>query len=145
MKVIEDTDHVDLDTWSLKIDKVVLEQEGDSKELQFKIDEETEIGNKMTIDLTQTLTKDTEFCLKIDYETDPTAKSLSWLTPEQTMEKTHPYLFSNSEPIYGRCIFPCQDTPSVKAPYTAKAKIKDPMTVLLSADIVKQETIDGFV
>jgi leukotriene-A4 hydrolase len=64
------------------------------------------------------------------------------LKPDQTLEKEHPYLFSQSEPIYARCIFPCQDTPTIKTPYTATVKVKKPLTVLLSADI-QSESEEG--
>jgi len=137
-----ETQTVFLDTWQLDVSKVTLTQAEDTKEVKFKIGEEIAIGSKMEIDLGAPIASSTVFALKIEYKTHPDSKALSWLGPDQTLEKEYPYLFSQSEPIYARCIFPCQDTPSVKSPYSATVKVKSPMTVLLSADIEK-ETEEG--
>lgn len=35
--------------------------------------------------------------MRITYETSKTATALQWLTPEQTLGKVHPYLFSQCQ------------------------------------------------
>ena len=35
--------------------------------------------------------------MKIDYETSDSAKALLWMDPQQTIEKTHPYMYSQCQ------------------------------------------------
>ena len=58
--------------------------------------------------------------IKINYETTQNCTALQWLSPSQTAEKTHPYMFSQCQAIHCRSMLPCQDTPSVKMPYSAE-------------------------
>jgi aminopeptidase N len=61
--------------------------------------------------------------IKIMYSTTPQCSALQWLEPNQTASKTHPYLFSQCQAIHCRSMVPCQDTPSVKAPYSAEVNL----------------------
>ncbi|KAF4125757.1 leukotriene-A4 hydrolase [Geosmithia morbida] len=56
--------------------------------------------------------------LSIDLETTDRCAALQWLTPAQTSNKKHPYVFSQCQAINARTIFPCQDTPDVKSTFT---------------------------
>ena len=58
--------------------------------------------------------------IKIEYSTSENSTALQWLPPEQTAGKTHPYMFSQCQAIHCRSMVPCQDTPSVKSPYSAE-------------------------
>jgi leukotriene-A4 hydrolase len=139
---LEDIDTVTLDTWSLNITKISysLEEDEEMQDCESKLGEETEIGSRLDITLPQKVKQGQDFNIIIEYSTSPNSKALSWLKSEQTLDKECPFLFSQSEPIYGRAIFPCQDTPSIKFPYVAHVSVKSPMTVLLSADIINQYT-----
>ncbi|KAK2708397.1 leukotriene A-4 hydrolase-like [Artemia franciscana] len=85
-------------------------------------------GSKLTIAL-----KITSATVVIEYETSPNATGLQWLNPQQTSGKTHPFLFSQCEAIHCRSVLPCQDTPAVKAPYTATVRVPKEIVVLMSA------------
>lgn len=78
------------------------------------------IGSKLTVYL-PTKTSG-EFTLVVEYETNPKASALQWLTAEQTCGKEHPYLFSQCQAIHARSLVPCQDTPAVKFTYNATVR-----------------------
>merc|ERR1719233_2647114 len=63
----------------------------------------------------------------------PTSTALQWLEPDQTLAGTHPFLFSQCQAIHCRSLVPCQDTPSVKAPYTASITAPSKLAALMSA------------
>lgn len=98
------------------------------------------IGSKLTIEL-PTKTDGTLIVL-IEYETSPTASALQWLTPEQTLGKKHPYLFSQCQAIHARSIVPCQDTPSVKFTYNANLRFPEELVGLMSA--IRKNIKPGF-
>ncbi|ORE02388.1 leukotriene A-4 hydrol [Rhizopus microsporus var. microsporus] len=125
-------DHVDkviLDTSYLDIKSVVV----NSENAKFNVAERyASLGSALTIYLPQTIEKSgTKICIQVDYSTTEKCTAIQFLEPEQTLGKTHPYLFSQSEPIHGRAMIPCQDSPSVKVTYSAK--VTSPLPVVMSA------------
>ncbi|RYP40647.1 hypothetical protein DL767_001505 [Monosporascus sp. MG133] len=56
--------------------------------------------------------------LDIGLETTKDCAGLQWMTPSQTGNKKHPYVYSQCQAILARSILPCQDTPDVKSTYT---------------------------
>ncbi|KAJ2466528.1 Leucyl aminopeptidase yscIV [Coemansia sp. RSA 2322] len=71
--------------------------------------------------------------IAIEYATTDRGGAIQFLTPEQTLGKAHPYLFTQCEEIHARSLFPCQDSPSVKIAYTADIRVPKPLTALMSA------------
>ncbi|EON68246.1 leukotriene A-4 hydrolase [Coniosporium apollinis CBS 100218] len=71
-------------------------------------------------------------CVQLDITLSTTEKctALQWLTPAQTSNKKHPYMFSQCQAIHARSIFPCQDTPDVKS--TFAFNLRSPLPVLAS-------------
>ncbi|PJF16673.1 Peptidase M1, membrane alanine aminopeptidase domain-containing protein [Paramicrosporidium saccamoebae] len=74
------------------------------------------------------------YTIDISYSTTKKSTALQWLTPEQTLGKTHPYMFSQCQAIHARSMLPCQDTPAIKATYSAHVTVPKPLNVVMSAN-----------
>ena len=59
--------------------------------------------------------------------------ALQWLKPEQTFDKVHPFMFSQSQAILARTWLPCMDVPAVKFTYNAVVNYPSELNVVMSA------------
>lgn len=77
----------------------------------------------------------------VEYTTSPPPEcgAVQWLDPAQTAGKSHPYLFTQCQPIHARSMLPCQDTPSVKTVYSAQVTVPSGLTALMSAKMIGKE------
>jgi len=128
-KVDQAVETVLLDCKTLDIMCIKLESTGE--ELSFKVDGETSYGSRLEVKLPAATPK--IFKLLCKYSTSPSCSALQWLTPEQTAGGTHPYVFSQCQAIHARSMLPCQDSPAVKATYSASITAPEGITVLMSA------------
>jgi len=69
----------------------------------------------------------------INYVTSADASALQWLSPEQTTDKQHPFLFTQSQAILARTWVPCQDTPAVRFTYSARVTVPPELMAVMSA------------
>lgn len=72
--------------------------------------------------------------LNISYTTNDKSTAVSWLTKEQTHDKTMTYLYSQCEDIACRSIAPLQDTPANKFTWKANIKVPTGFIVKMSAN-----------
>ena len=84
--------------------------QGDSDTLLF--------GRPLEIEVPRSQSK-----IVIHYRTRPSAGALQWLSPAQTYDQTHPFLFSQSQAILARTWIPLQDKPSVRFTYSAEVRL----------------------
>jgi aminopeptidase N len=89
------------------------------------------LGSPLVIELPP-LKKSTE-TIKIEYVTSPTSAALQWLTDKQTAGKHHPFMYTLSYPIGARSWIPLQDTPLVRATYSAVIHTDDDVLAVMSA------------
>lgn len=129
-KQTEDVEHVLLDIRDITVHYIKDEATGDF--LKFQIDTTlSTFGSRLEVQLPPGKDKRARIC--IEYETSTTASALQWLQPEQTAGKKCPYMFSQCQAIHARSMLPCQDTPSVKMPYSAIITVPSSLVALMSA------------
>lgn len=129
-----------LDVSDLTITEINVVSEGGKIPVNFAVtDLVKDIGAKLTIDL-PTKTSG-ELKVSIAYETSSKASGLQWLTPENTLGKKHPYMYSQCQAIHARSIVPCQDTGAVKFTFNAQVTHPPELTALMSG--VRLTSEDG--
>ena len=117
---------LDLDTRALAIDAVV---GADGAVLEHVLHAaEPILGSRLEI----AVPKGAE-SIRIRYRTAPEASALQWLTPEQTLGKKHPQLFSQCQAIHARSVLPCQDTPSIRQTFTAAVDVPASLRAVMAA------------
>lgn len=117
--------HIVLDHKNMVIEKVWV----DNSETAFKTGESDEIlGAALEIPIQQNSKS-----VKIQYHTLEDAEALQWLSPEQTNDKKHPFLFSQSQAILARTWIPLMDAPAVRFTYDAKIQVPPHLMALMSA------------
>ncbi|OJD17966.1 leukotriene A-4 hydrolase [Emergomyces pasteurianus Ep9510] len=87
-------------------------------------------GSALKIPLAEGLALGKTVDIDISVETTEKCTALQWLTPAQTSTQKHPYMFTQCQAIHARSIFPCQDTPDVKA--VIDFNISSPLPVIAS-------------
>lgn len=126
LKLAPKASKIIIDTKDLIIDKITLDN---GKLAEFSLGTKDDLlGQALTISLTEG-TKG----ISIHYQTKPTAAALQWLSPQQTADKKHPFLFSQGQAILTRTWIPCQDSPGIRITYNAKVKVPKDLLPVMSA------------
>eukprot|EP01100_Stratorugosa_tubuloviscum_P012186 TRINITY_DN565_c0_g1_i2.p1 TRINITY_DN565_c0_g1~~TRINITY_DN565_c0_g1_i2.p1 ORF type:complete len:559 (-),score=219.15 TRINITY_DN565_c0_g1_i2:432-2063(-) len=123
-----------LDVLQLNINKIELlnsKQSSSNVTLTFTINNFESFGESLEISLPQDF-NEKEFKIEIEFIASQ-GPALCWLLPSQTAGKVKPYLFTQGQACLNRSLFPCQDTPSVKATYNATVVTKVGFVALMSA------------
>ena len=81
--------------------------------------------------------------ITIYYHTGAKARALQWLNPQQTHDKKHPFLYTQSESIYARSWLPCPDGPGIRFTYSAKVKVPKELMALMSAENPQKKNDSG--
>lgn len=129
-KLSQGDDKIVLDTSHLEI--VGVDIEGDEAPWDVASKRTEPYGSPLTINVNakQLEAASPNLTVRIGVQTTKDCTALQWLTPAQTSNKKHPYMFSQCQAIHARSLLPCQDTPDVKSTY--KFNIRSPLPVLAS-------------
>ncbi len=129
-------DSVIFDTDGLTIQKVTL---GDGTAAAFTIGAPDPIlGQALRVALPKGADK-----VAISYTAGPDAKALQWLTPAQTRDKKHPFLFTQGEAILTRSWIPVQDSPGIRITYNAHVTVPAELMAVMSATNPQERSPDG--
>ncbi|WP_425223965.1 leukotriene A4 hydrolase C-terminal domain-containing protein [Psychroserpens sp.] len=81
--------------------------------------------------------------ITIHYKTTAQTEALQWLDPQQTADKTHPFLFTQGQAILTRTWIPIQDSPQIRITYNATVKVPSNLLAVMSAENPKNKSADG--
>ncbi|CAH6721375.1 leucine aminopeptidase 2 [[Candida] jaroonii] len=132
LKTLDDIEEVVLDVSFIKVNKVKV----NGQTIDFVVGDRVEpLGSALTIPFKAGKGEDLK--VDIDFETTQQCTALQFLEKEATDGKKYPYLFSQSEAIHARSLFPCFDTPGIKGTYNIT--VKSPLNVIISGRPVSQK------
>jgi len=125
-----------LDSRGLQISSIeVSVGETEAKSATFGMGETDPVkGEAIRIQLPAEFQGETDFLVKIEYQTGPDASALMWLPPELTAGGKNPFLFTQSQSIHARSWVPLQDSPGVRFTYEARIHTPLQLLALMSAD-----------
>ncbi|KAK8081894.1 leukotriene A-4 hydrolase/aminopeptidase [Apiospora saccharicola] len=123
----KESNEIILDTTSLDISSVKLNAADLKWELKQAV---APYGSPLHITVPEGAQKGAVVKLDIAVTTTKDCTGLQWMTPAQTGNKKHPYVYSQCQAILARSILPCQDTPDVKSTFTFN--ITSPLPVVAS-------------
>jgi aminopeptidase N len=121
-----------LDTRDLQIHSVGVAQAGQGhfQPTRFHVDPVNgELGSALRIAMPPQADR-----VRIAYSTSPQASGLQWLRPGQTADKSGPFLYSQAQSIHARSMAPLQDTPWVRATYTATLRVPAGLVAVMAAE-----------
>jgi leukotriene-A4 hydrolase len=128
-------DTLKLDTYDLTIDSVL----ADGKPVKFSLGSMVEhLGSPLSIPV-----KAGTSTVQIFYKTGKNPRALQWLTPQQTLGKTQPFLYTQSESIYARSWIPAPDGPGIRFSYNARVQVPNNLLALMSAENPQQKNDSG--
>ena len=106
--------------------------------LVHSLGDSTLLGRALKVDLPIGIER-----IKVEYSTGKNAKALQWLVPQQTMDKEHPFLFTQGQAILTRSWIPVQDSPGIRFTYSAKVKVPTELMAVMSASNPQKRSNDG--
>ncbi|HNR55635.1 MAG TPA: M1 family metallopeptidase [Flavobacteriales bacterium] len=124
-----------LDTDDIRVESV-LDQAGSP--LEFELGDSSFLGRPLEVEL-----KATTSSIAIKYRTGRNAKALQWLSPQQTADKEHPFLFTQGQAILTRSWIPVQDSPGIRFTYDATVRVPEALMAVMSAINPQERSSDG--
>lgn len=118
---------------------VIKSVEADGEPTQFELGTfDEQLGQPLKIAVSEHTKQ-----ITIHYKTTEKTEALQWLSPQQTADKTHPFLFTQGQAILTRSWIPIQDSPQIRITYDAKVKVPSGLLAVMSAENPKLKTADG--
>lgn len=127
--------HLKLDGYKLTVDSILV----DGNKVDFAWGATVEhLGEQLQIPI-----EENSKLVAIYYKSDPSAQAMQWMTPQQTLSKKHPFLYTQSEAIYARSWIPVPDGPGIRFTYNARVEVPKDLIALMSATNPQQKNDSG--
>jgi leukotriene-A4 hydrolase len=124
-----------LDAKNLVIEKV----QADGKDTGFSLGTYDEsLGQPLNIKINGSTKNITVF-----YQTTDKTEAVQWLNPQQTADKTQPFLFTQGQAILTRTWIPIQDSPQIRITYDATVRVPKELMAVMSAENPKVKSPNG--
>lgn len=135
---IANTEKFTLDFRGVAIEKVVLLNGQTEIALPYLIPKfHDSLGHCLEVSIPKSLqTQNSSFVARVYSSTTDLSGGIQWFEPCQTLGKKFPFMYTQFEAILARTMFPCQDTPSVKAPYEIKVTVPAPLVAACSGSLI---------
>lgn len=133
-----DAKEIIFDTRGLTIHKVSADGKSVDYSLKDTVSGEPWMGQALHIPISASTQQ-----VSVQYTTSADAAALQWLKAEQTRDKQHPFLFTQSQAILARTWLPCQDGPGMRFTFEAQVQVPAGMLALMSAENPQQVSTDG--
>lgn len=133
-----DAKEIIFDTRGLTIHKVSADGKSVDYSLKDTVSGEPWMGQALHIPISASTKQ-----VSVQYTTSADAAALQWLKAEQTRDKQHPFLFTQSQAILARTWLPCQDGPGMRFTFEAQVQVPAGMLALMSAENPQQVSADG--
>ncbi len=127
-------DTIILDVDGLLVDQVLV----DDAKAAFSLGDSSFMGQALRIPIGPDSKR-----LAVTYRTSSDAKALQWLSPQQTADRVHPFLFTQGQAILTRTWIPIQDSPGIRLTYTARVKVPQELMAVMSASNPQEHSADG--
>jgi aminopeptidase N len=105
---------------------------------EFLLGDSTYLGRALAIPIKRDSKQ-----IAVDYKTTSDAKALQWLSPQQTADRKHPFLFTQGQAILTRTWIPVQDSPGIRITYNARVKVPAELMAVMSASNPQQRSAEG--
>ncbi|KAI6230996.1 Leuk-A4-hydro-C domain-containing protein [Aphelenchoides besseyi] len=129
IEAVQSTDRVLLDIRDVEVSAVQFK----GSSVEYKIEDNGALGQKLSIQLANQLQKGDKEKLHLTYTTSKNgATALQFMEKELTADKKAPYLYSQCQAIHARSIVPCMDTPAIKQTYSAEVSVPSGLVCLMS-------------
>ena len=134
---VANTDKITLDFRGVAIEQVFILENNKETKLSFTVPTEHPVlGHCLQITIPKDKqVLDSQFVFRVYSSSTEASGGIQWFEPCQTLGKKYPFMYSQFEAILARTMFPCQDTPAVKAPYEIKVTVPAPLVAACSGSL----------
>ena len=140
VQIHKETDNVRMDFRGCSVEQVFSVKEGKETKISFTVPQEhPTLGHCLQVAIPKEYqAAGSKLVVRVYSSTTDASGGIQWFEPCQTLGKKYPFMYSQFEAILARTMIPCQDTPSVKAPYDIRVTVAAPLVAACSGALIER-------